>query len=140
MEKALQNLYTSLRRGSGLGALVTTVGSLLKKAKIDGNHHIIPSTIYELLEENFSSIKKLVQTLAKAQIIFEGSATKTETTSLEDFRNMIQEEVNYLSDMASIKNQKFHISNLQLGAESKFQCHFKLLQTAIRKPLINAMK
>ncbi|PJZ84315.1 sensor histidine kinase [Leptospira harrisiae] len=140
MEKALPNLNTSLMQGSGLGALVTTVGSLLRKAKKDGNHHIIPSTIYELLEENFSSTKKLVQTLAEAQIVFEGSATKTETTSLKDFRNMIQEEVNYLSDMASIKNQKFHISNLQSGAESKFQCHFKLLQTAIRELLINAMK
>lgn len=140
MEKALPNLNTSLMQGSGLGALVTTVGSLLRKAKKEGNHHIIPSTIYELLEENFSSTKKLVQTLAEAQIVFEGSAAKTETTTLKDFRNMIQEEVAYLSDMTTIKNQKFHISNLQSGADSKFQSHFKLLRTAIRELLINAMK
>ncbi|MBM9545395.1 sensor histidine kinase [Leptospira sp. 201903074] len=140
MEKALPNLNTSLMQGSGLGALVTTVGSLLRKAKKDGNHHIIPSTLYELLEESFSSTKKLVQTLAEAQIVFEGSAAKTETTTLKDFRNMIQEEVTYLSDMTAIKNQRFHISNLQTGLEGKFHCHFKLLQTAIRELLINAMK
>ncbi|TGM74016.1 ATP-binding protein [Leptospira mtsangambouensis] len=140
MEKALPNLNTSLMQGSGLGALVTTVGSLLRKAKKEGNQHIIPSTIYELLEENFSSTKKLVQTLAEAQIVFEGSAAQAETATLKDFRNMIQDEVTYLSDMTAIKNQKFHISNLQTNTENKFHCHFKLLRTAIRELLINAMK
>ncbi|MCT8334825.1 ATP-binding protein [Leptospira sp. 85282-16] len=140
MEKALPNLNTSLMQGSGLGALVTTVGSLIKKAKKEGSHHIIPSPIYDLLEENFSSTKKLVKTLAEAQIVFEGSETKKEITTLKEFRNMIQEEVSFLSDMAAIKNQRFHISNSQTSAETKFYSHFALLRTAIRELLINAMK
>ncbi|WP_244241289.1 sensor histidine kinase [Leptospira perdikensis] len=140
MEKALPNLNTSLMQGSGLGALVTTVGSLLRKAKKEGERYFVPSTIFELIEDNFRSTKKLVQTLAEAQVVFEGSAVITETTMLKDLHNMVQEEVNYLSDMSTIKNQRFHLSNLQNGQENQFNCNFKLLRTAIRELLINAMK
>ncbi|TGK87934.1 ATP-binding protein [Leptospira noumeaensis] len=140
MEKALPNLNTSLMQGSGLGALVTTVGSLIRKAKKVGDHYEVPSAIFELIDDNFRSTKKLVQTLAEAQIVFEGSASQTEASSLKELHSMIQEEVSYLSDMAAIKNQKFHLSNLQNGHDNHFKCHFKLLRTAIRELLINAMK
>ncbi|TGL87403.1 sensor histidine kinase [Leptospira congkakensis] len=140
MEKALPNLNTSLMQGSGLGALVTTVGSLIRKAKKEGDHYEVPAAIFELIEDNFRSTKKLVQTLAEAQVVFEGSANATEPVQLKDLHSMIQEEVSYLSDMTIIKNQRFHISNLQNGQENKFNCHFKLLRTAIRELLINAMK
>ncbi|MCW7482312.1 sensor histidine kinase [Leptospira kanakyensis] len=140
MEKALPNLNTSLMQGSGLGALVTTVGSLIRKAKKIGDHYEVPSAIFELIDDNFRSTKKLVQTLAEAQVVFEGSSSETEPTTLKDLHGMIQEEVSYLSDMTIIKNQRFHISNLQNGQENKFNCHFKLLRTAIRELLINAMK
>ncbi|WP_244936801.1 sensor histidine kinase [Leptospira brenneri] len=140
MEKALPNLNTSLMQGSGLGALVTTVGSLVRKAKKVDDHYEVPSAIFELIDDNFRSTKKLVQTLAEAQIVFEGSASATEPASLKDLHSLIQEEVSYLSDMTIIKNQRFHISNLQNGQENQFRCHLKLLRTAIRELLINAMK
>ncbi|MDF3820474.1 ATP-binding protein [Leptospira sp. 96542] len=140
MEQALPNLNTSLMQGSGLGALVTTVGSLIRKAKKEGDAYTVPAFAMELLEENFASTKKLVKTLAEAQTVFESLNKEPEVLTLLDVLSLIREEVNYLHDMLQIKNQSVMISNLQNGYEMKISCLRHSLQVSIRELFINAMK
>ncbi|TGN19979.1 ATP-binding protein [Leptospira idonii] len=140
MEQALPNLNTSLMQGSGLGALVTAVGAMLRKAKKEGEVSTIPTGHLELVEENFKSTKKLVKTLAEAQIVFEEANRSAETISLQRVMNILEEEEKYLADMLSIKSQTVMISKIKNGAQSFIRVHPKSLQVSFREILINAMK
>lgn len=55
MEQALPNLNTSLMQGSGLGALVTSIGAMLRKAKKEEKTATVPLTHLEMVEDNFKS-------------------------------------------------------------------------------------
>ncbi|MCW7507751.1 ATP-binding protein [Leptospira levettii] len=140
METALPNLNTSLMQGSGLGALVTTVGAMVRKAKREGDQVTIPIAIFEMLEENFKSTKKLVQTLAEAQLIFENKKRTSELVNLQELHTLILEEVSGLIDMLGIKAQQVQISNSKNGHNLHVNIHKNNFKRVIRELLINAMK
>ncbi|WP_243395940.1 sensor histidine kinase [Leptospira levettii] len=140
METALPNLNTSLMQGSGLGALVTTVGAMVRKAKREGDQVTIPTAIFEMLEENFKSTKKLVQTLAEAQLIFENKKRTSELVNLQELHTLILEEVSGLIDMLGIKAQQVQISNSKNGHNLHVNIHKNNFKRVIRELLINAMK
>lgn len=140
METALPNLNTSLMQGSGLGALVTTVGAMVRKAKREGDQVIIPSMIFEMVEENFNSTKKLVQTLAEAQLIFENKSKTTESVNIDELHTLILEEVAGLVEMLDIKFQQVQISNTKIGQNNYVKIQKTNFKRVIRELLINAMK
>ncbi|TGL65083.1 sensor histidine kinase [Leptospira jelokensis] len=140
METALPNLNTSLMQGSGLGALVTTVGAMVRKAKREGDQVIIPSMIFDMLEENFNSTKKLVKTLAEAQLIFENTSKQTESIDLSQLHTIILEEVAELVEMLQIKFQQVQISNAKMGQNHFVSIDTKNFKRVMRELLINAMK
>ncbi|WP_108960009.1 sensor histidine kinase [Leptospira ellinghausenii] len=140
METALPNLNTSLMQGSGLGALVTTVGAMVRKAKREGDQVTIPAAIFEMLEENFNSTKKLVKTLAEAQLIFENKKRTSEQVNIQELHTLILEEVSDLIDMLGIKAQQVQISNSKNGNNLYVNIHKNNFKRVIRELLINAMK
>lgn len=140
METALPNLNTSLMQGSGLGALVTTVGTMVRKAKREGDNVIIPTMIFDMLEENFNSTKKLVKTLAEAQLIFENKTNTYEQVNLQELHTLLLEEVSGLVEMLAIKSQQVQISNSKNVQSIYVNLNKSNFKRVVRELLINAMK
>ncbi|WP_411823334.1 sensor histidine kinase [Leptospira sp. 'Mane'] len=140
MEQALPNLNTSLMQGSGLGALVTSIGAMLRKAKKEEKTATVPLTHLEMVEENFKSTKKLVETLAKAQLVFEETRTGQEKKSLKDIMDFFSEEQKHLEPMLAIKKQDLVVSTLKNADSSSILINEHALRSVIREVLINAMK
>ncbi|BDA78027.1 hypothetical protein LPTSP3_g09570 [Leptospira kobayashii] len=140
MRKALPNLNTSLMQGSGLGGLVTSMGAMLRKAEKSETHAMVPLRHLEMVEENFKSTKKLVKSLADAQILFEETSSSSEKVNLQDVIDLIEEENRSLAGMLSIKNQNVVVSVLKNTKEYFLNIHKNTLKTAVREIFINAMK
>jgi signal transduction histidine kinase len=127
-------------QGSGLGALVTTVGAMVRKAKREGDQVTIPAAIFDMVEESFNSTKKLVKTLAEAQLIFENKSKTTESVDLPKLHTLILEEVAELVGMLEIKFQQIQISNTKIGPNHSVKLDITNFKRVIRELLINAMK
>ncbi len=140
MEQALPNLNTSLMQGSGLGALVTSIGAMLRKAKKEEKIVTVPLAHLEMVEENFRSTKKLVETLAKAQLIFEETKAAKEKKSLKEIMEYFEEEQKSLEPMLAIKKQDLVISTLKNADSSYVLINEHALRSVVREVLINAMK
>ncbi|WP_167884391.1 sensor histidine kinase [Leptospira ilyithenensis] len=140
MRKALPNLNTSLMQGSGLGGLVTSMGAMLRKAEKSETHAMVPLRHLEMVEENFKSTKKLVKSLADAQVLFEETSSLSEKVDLQDVIDLIEEESRSLTGMLSIKKQNVVVSILKNTKEYFLNINKNTLKTAVREILINAMK
>ncbi len=140
MKQALPNLNTSLMQGSGIGALITTVGAVLEMAKRDGKNATVPLAFLDLLEENFLVTKRLIKTMAEAQVVFEENQISTEEVSIPEAIRLIESEVEYLADMLQIKKQKVITSTLKNADLQKIRIGKDAFKIVIREILINAMK
>ncbi|MGJ4789975.1 sensor histidine kinase [Leptospira koniambonensis] len=140
MQQALPNLNTSLMQGSGIGALITSLGAVFETAQKDDNNAIVPLAFMDLLEENFHVTKRLIKTMADAQIVFEGNYLNTEETSLSEAIKIVDEQVDYLDDMLQIKKQHVVMSVLKKLESPKIVISKDALKTIVREILINAMK
>ncbi|WP_411823336.1 ATP-binding protein [Leptospira sp. 'Mane'] len=140
MRKALPNLNTSLMQGSGLGGLVTSMGAMLRKAEKLETHAMVPLRNLELVEENFKSTKKLVKSLADAQVLFEETSSSQEKVDLQTVIDLIDEEGRGLREMLAIKKQNIVVSVLKNTREYFLDIHQNILRTAVREIFINAMK
>ncbi|GBF37152.1 GHKL domain protein [Leptospira johnsonii] len=140
MQQALPNLNTSLMQGSGIGALITSLGALFETAQKDDKNAIVPIAFMDLLEENFQVTKRLIKTMADAQIIFEENYLNTEELSLAEVLKIVNEQVDYMQDMLQIKKQNVVMSVLKNLESQKITISKEALKTIVREILINAMK
>lgn len=140
MQQALPNLNTSLMQGAGIGALITSLGAVLETAQKEGDDAIVPIAFMDLLEENFKVTKRLIKTMADAQMVFEENHLNTEELSLSETMKIIDEQVDYMHDMLEIKKQHVVMSVLKnLDSQKVLVCK-EALKTVVREILINAMK
>lgn len=140
MQQALPNLNTSLMQGSGIGALITSLGALFETAQKDDKNAIVPLAFMDLLEENFQVTKRLIKTMADAQIVFEENYLNTEELSLAEILNLVDEQVDYMHDMLQIKKQNVVMSVLKNLESQKVVICKEALKTIVREILINGMK
>ncbi|WP_167884180.1 sensor histidine kinase [Leptospira idonii] len=140
MDRALPNLNTSLMQGSGLGALISTINSLLRRADVQEEKVVISLSHLNLLKESYHSTKKLVSTLAKAQRILEDSIASLETVSLQELYDMVVSATEELSAMLQIKNQKIILSSIPSTKSFSLEIHKEAMRTVVREIFINAMK
>lgn len=140
MKQALPNLNISLMQGSGIGALITTVGAVLEIAEKEETNAKIPLPFLNLLEDNFVTTKRLIQTMADAQIVFEESNMDMGEVTLGEVIHLVEIEADYLKDMFEIKKQQFIGSVLTDTNKQKIKICKKSLQSIVREVLINAMK
>ncbi|TGN19262.1 sensor histidine kinase [Leptospira idonii] len=140
LHKALPNLNTCLMQGAGLGVLTTSLGSMIRKSVKKEKHVEIPLNHFNLIEENFRSTKKLIKTLASAQLIFEDSSTPEDIVSLQNLKSIVEEEKNFLSRMLAIKQQTILVSALNDSAFAQISIHEKNFRSVIRELFTNAMK
>lgn len=140
MQQALPNLNTSLMQGSGIGALITSLSALFETAQKDGKNAIVPLAFMELLEENFQVTKRLIKTMADAQVVFEANSINMEEVSLAEAMKIVDDQVEYLEDMLQIKKQHVVTSILKNLESQKIVICKEALRTTLREILINAMK
>ncbi|TGK43485.1 sensor histidine kinase [Leptospira andrefontaineae] len=140
MRQALPNLNTSLMQGSGIGALITSLGALFDTAQRDEKNAIVPLAFMDLLEENFQVTKRLIKTMADAQIVFEENSLNTEELSLAEVLKVVDEQVDYMQDMLQIKKQNVVMSILKNIESQKIIICKDALKTIVREIFINAMK
>lgn len=137
---ALTLINTSLMQGSGIGSLITSLGSLFRKSKEEGNNVIIPKNIFNFVLENYFSARKLASSLSEAQKIFEETFELENSIVVENFRESLQELSESLDPMKSIKSQSIIFSENEALKRYKFLCNLEKMKIAFKEIFINAMK
>ncbi|MDF3818376.1 ATP-binding protein [Leptospira sp. 96542] len=140
MIQTLPHLNTSLMQGNGLGGLMTSLGALIRKSEKKENYAIVPIRHLDLVEENYKTTKKIVNSLATVQRYIENPLIEYERYSLNFLIQKVENLASDLEEMLKIKNQNITVSVLKNANHFAISINIDRFVTIIKELFINAMK
>ncbi|TGK53968.1 response regulator [Leptospira kanakyensis] len=134
-------LRASLSQGAGFGILVQIIDIIKGMTKTKEGDYILQKEILEILEENASYAKKVLQTFTEIENIIFGRVDSVKV-SLREFRAEISALVLEMDPLLKIKNQKIQLGKLEdKYLDSKYILWDKeYFRKFFAELLLNAMK
>ena len=137
---ALSLINTSLMQGNGIGSLITSLGTLFRKAKEGETSYEIPKNILEFIKESYITSRKLASSLSMAQKIFEDTFELGDNILVSDLRDTLQKLAIELNPMKTIKTQALLFSEGPGLSKFRISCNKEKILIIFREIFINAMK
>ncbi|TGK86983.1 response regulator [Leptospira noumeaensis] len=134
-------LRASLSQGAGFGILVQIIDIIKGMTKTKEGDYILQKEILEILEENASYAKKVLQTFTEIENVIFGRV-ESRKVSLREFLAEINTLVSEMDSLLKIKNQKIQLGKLEdKYLDSKFIIWDKeYFRKTFFELLLNAMK
>jgi CheY-like chemotaxis protein len=143
VDKALfQSLHNSFNQGAGFGALLSLINLIAGSIEKDGESYIVPSDIFELIEENAIIAEKTLNFFSQLSKVMSGGL-EMKKTSMKKLHASIQELVTSDEFLKLVKIKKHTVVLSEYPHELdeiELNLNLKSIISAIEELLLNALK
>ncbi|TGL61504.1 sensor histidine kinase [Leptospira sarikeiensis] len=136
----ISNIRTSLSQGSGFGALVSAIGLLKKKAKLNGKYYEVPSTLIELLFSNAETANRIIEIFNEMDYFIHNPQIK-EVYSISQIHSLFKKEISKVLELARSKRLSIKIcEDKYRDSRAEVGIHAESFKKALEELLLNAIK
>ncbi|MBE7412504.1 MAG: response regulator [Leptospiraceae bacterium] len=141
--KTIRQVNIGLFHGGGFGGLLSSLSLLVSKANVnpDTKKVEISEKAFQLMKENYTSAKNLVNGFVKAQTILMNDVLVKDQIEIFELAKFFETCKTKIKPMLNMKYQKLVVSSIPKSIlNAKIIFNRELMESAILELLINAMK